>query len=69
MTKLESVMQKISFLPPNEQEKIAEFIDSFTLSSADEFIFSDDELLEINERLKFNKKDNRGLEEAFAVLN
>ncbi len=69
MTKLESVMKKINSLSPNEQEKIAEFLEVFTLSSTDKFIFSDDELLEINERLKSSPKDNRGLEETFASLS
>jgi len=69
MTKLESVIQKINSLPPNEQEKIAEFIESFTLSSEDEFIFTKDELLEIDSRLKSSKINNCGFEEIFTTLN
>ncbi len=52
MTKLQTVISKFETLPIEQQDKLAEFLNDLTQSTAGEFTFSDTERAEIKQLLK-----------------
>jgi hypothetical protein len=54
MTKLQAVISRFQTLPLEEQDKLADLLNDFTMPEEGEYIFSDEEWAEIKERRETN---------------
>lgn len=67
MTKLQAVISRFQALPPEDQDKLADLLNDFIIPKEGEYIFSDAEWAEIEERIK-DKKETFTVDEVMDSL-